>query len=273
MASKYIQKFPIPQDFPNILHDLAKEVLRYQPEDIIEFSALYFKCLQEGKELDYNKKGQNIPCDFKNVTPGLRTEEEREKPKDKSNLLEAVQNSKKLAAENADDNYVYKEKKEDIAIGNLNQNDQPKVSVKNEPEARKQEVVVEKAEKENVDIDEVVNTNEDNEVVINNQEEVKEKKDSIQAEENQNKEELQRIVTQKSKNSSEIRQLSKDFTGDLLEENSRIDKKLPTNKKLQVVEEQEGIKEEETKRVRRASASFVADVLSKDFNNEEDPGV
>ena len=95
MASKYIQKFPIPEGFPEILHDLSKEILRYQPEDIIEFSALYFKCLQEGKELNYDKKGTNIPCDFKNVTPGL-VSTEKNKIKDKSDYSAAIERAKKL---------------------------------------------------------------------------------------------------------------------------------------------------------------------------------
>lgn len=51
MASKYLQKFPVPKDFPDIINDLAKEILRNQPEDIIEFSALYFKCLQDVKSI------------------------------------------------------------------------------------------------------------------------------------------------------------------------------------------------------------------------------
>lgn len=92
MASKYIQKFNIPTDFPNILHDLSREILRYQPDNIVEFCALYFKCMQEGKELDYNKKGSNIPCDFKNVIPGTKTEKERTNPKDKSDLKSALNN-------------------------------------------------------------------------------------------------------------------------------------------------------------------------------------
>lgn len=95
MASKYIQKFPIPNGFPEILNDFSKEILRYQPENIIEFSALYFKCLQEGKELDYQKKGQNIPCDFKNVVPGTRSSE-REKIKDLSNFEVAKDKGKLL---------------------------------------------------------------------------------------------------------------------------------------------------------------------------------
>ena len=76
MASKYIQKFPIPEGFPEILHDLAKEILRNQPSDIIEFSALYFKCLQDKVILDYPRKGKNIPCDFKTTVPKTSTKEE-----------------------------------------------------------------------------------------------------------------------------------------------------------------------------------------------------
>ena len=95
MASKYLQKFPIPQGFNEILNDLTKEILRYQPENIVEFSALYFKCLQEGKELDYQKKGQNIPCDFKNVIPGSKNID-IEKPIDKSNYDIAKEKSMNL---------------------------------------------------------------------------------------------------------------------------------------------------------------------------------
>jgi hypothetical protein len=47
MASKYLQKFPIPGDFPDMLHDFAREVLRDQPEDIYEYGAAYFKAMEE----------------------------------------------------------------------------------------------------------------------------------------------------------------------------------------------------------------------------------
>lgn len=43
MASKYLQQFPIPAEFPHILRDLTREILRLQPRDIIHFSAEYFK--------------------------------------------------------------------------------------------------------------------------------------------------------------------------------------------------------------------------------------
>ena len=47
MASKYRKKFELPQDFYDILENYSREVLRDQPLDIIEFSYLYFKALEE----------------------------------------------------------------------------------------------------------------------------------------------------------------------------------------------------------------------------------
>ena len=102
MASKYIQKFPVPEGFPEILHDLAKEILRNQPADIIDFSAYYFKCLQEGLVLDYKKKGKNIPCDYKPQVPKKISKDQLEANKkqitrhDEENHRKAIENSKKL---------------------------------------------------------------------------------------------------------------------------------------------------------------------------------
>ena len=45
MASKFIAKYPVPEDFPDLLHDFAREVLRDQPENIYEYGAQYFKAL------------------------------------------------------------------------------------------------------------------------------------------------------------------------------------------------------------------------------------
>lgn len=47
MANKYLQLFPVPEGFPEILADFAREVLRDQPEDIIEYAALYFETLEQ----------------------------------------------------------------------------------------------------------------------------------------------------------------------------------------------------------------------------------
>ena len=40
MASKYIKRFKVPNDFENILSDFAKEILRNQPKDIIQFGEI-----------------------------------------------------------------------------------------------------------------------------------------------------------------------------------------------------------------------------------------
>ena len=45
MASKYLQKYPVPEDFPDLLHDFAREVLRDQPANIYEYGAQYFKAM------------------------------------------------------------------------------------------------------------------------------------------------------------------------------------------------------------------------------------
>ena len=73
MASKYRKKFELPEGFMEILQDYSREVLRDQPLDIVEFSYLYFKALEEVsslklilskdklEEFNYDKKGPNIP--------------------------------------------------------------------------------------------------------------------------------------------------------------------------------------------------------------------
>ena len=45
MASKYLQKFPVPAGFQEILSDFTREVLRDQPENIIEYAAQYFEVM------------------------------------------------------------------------------------------------------------------------------------------------------------------------------------------------------------------------------------
>jgi hypothetical protein len=56
MASKYLQKYPVPAGFEQILHDFAREVLRDQPDNIIEYAASYFEMLEQGKKFEYESK-------------------------------------------------------------------------------------------------------------------------------------------------------------------------------------------------------------------------
>lgn len=56
MASKYLQKYPVPAGFEQVLHDFAREVLRDQPDNIIEYAASYFEMLEQGKKFEYESK-------------------------------------------------------------------------------------------------------------------------------------------------------------------------------------------------------------------------
>ena len=47
MASKYLQKYPVPELFPDLLHDFAGQVLRDQPQNIYEYGFEYFKALEQ----------------------------------------------------------------------------------------------------------------------------------------------------------------------------------------------------------------------------------
>ena len=57
MSSKYSNKYPIPEKFPQILHDFAKEVIRFQPKDIIDFSFHYFFNLENRITTIYSPLG------------------------------------------------------------------------------------------------------------------------------------------------------------------------------------------------------------------------
>ena len=77
MSSTYIKKYPIPKEFPEILGQFIKEILRNQPLDIVDFGIEFFRCVEEQKILDYAHKGQNIPCDFKPKIPTITKNEKR----------------------------------------------------------------------------------------------------------------------------------------------------------------------------------------------------
>ena len=47
MASKYQPKFPIPEEFPDLLMNFTREILRDQPADIYEYGHLYWKAMHE----------------------------------------------------------------------------------------------------------------------------------------------------------------------------------------------------------------------------------
>ena len=46
MLYNFPNKYPIPDKFPQILHDYVKEVMRNQPKDILDFSIKYFYSIE-----------------------------------------------------------------------------------------------------------------------------------------------------------------------------------------------------------------------------------
>ena len=127
MSSKYIKKYTIPPGFQDLLSEFTKEILRNQPNDIIDFGVEYFKCLQQGLILDYAHKGVNIPCDFKPSVPKI--------PSSLKNLrnpiIETVsqiqkEHSKKNIPKNFEQENVKEEfpviQKEEVKTDNLNEN-------------------------------------------------------------------------------------------------------------------------------------------------------
>ena len=118
MASKYLKKFQVPDTFENILSDFAKEILRNQPKDIIDFGIEYFKGLEKNLPLDYKDKGENRPENYK------RPENQEPNIINAPNNLEISQEDKgrlqrsmdKIERINKEPQYIPEEEKEKIII-------------------------------------------------------------------------------------------------------------------------------------------------------------
>jgi len=52
MSGKFARQYRIPPEFPDVLKDFAREVLRNQPANVHEFAAKYFDCLTNGLPAD-----------------------------------------------------------------------------------------------------------------------------------------------------------------------------------------------------------------------------
>ena len=74
MSSRQSNQFPIPESFPEILHNFAKEIVRYKPNDIYDFSIQYFYCLENEIPLNY--------------TPGASSNIHHKEDKNKETLIE-----------------------------------------------------------------------------------------------------------------------------------------------------------------------------------------
>ena len=63
MATIYLEKLQIPEGFEELLHDLIKEILRDQPENLIKYCFEYFKAKKTNKKMkgdfEMNEFGKN----------------------------------------------------------------------------------------------------------------------------------------------------------------------------------------------------------------------
>jgi hypothetical protein len=72
MASKYLQKFPVPHGFQEILADLTREILREQPVNIVEFAALYFEGLEKRKGESSSHRIDGVSARYIFIDSGMR---------------------------------------------------------------------------------------------------------------------------------------------------------------------------------------------------------
>lgn len=105
MTSKLMNKFPIPENFPEILHDFAKEVVREQPKDILDFAVEYFKALELSIPFQYGKITDRSICNetndiatnpnTKTTTFGLKKEERNKEEENEHNEIIVENTSEK----------------------------------------------------------------------------------------------------------------------------------------------------------------------------------
>lgn len=82
MTSKLSNKFPIPENFPEILYNFAKEVVRVQPADIFGFAIHYFKNIksfQKGNNINNVEGDSNTNEQFTNEFANFGLKNKREK--------------------------------------------------------------------------------------------------------------------------------------------------------------------------------------------------
>ena len=66
MTSIDNNKFPIPDNFEEILHEYIKNVIKYQPKNIAEFSYEYFKNLEKNNCYENNQNDDIIDINNNN---------------------------------------------------------------------------------------------------------------------------------------------------------------------------------------------------------------
>ena len=76
MASRYLRRFQVQNEFNKILSDFSKAIVRNRPNDIIDFSIEYFKSLESNIKSDYkdkNEKSSDVYHNNENQRPNIIT--------------------------------------------------------------------------------------------------------------------------------------------------------------------------------------------------------
>ena len=118
MASLFSKKYPIPDNFPQILHDYAKEIVRNRPKDILDFSVKYFYSLENNIKLNTND--DNLTKDIK------ENDNQKQDP-----IITNNDNNKKDNENNETENNVFNEDHLKI-LEKINELDQKNISDKDE---------------------------------------------------------------------------------------------------------------------------------------------
>ena len=120
MTSRFSNKFPIPEGFPEILHDFAKEVVRYHPNDIFDFAIQYFNSIEIERPLNYIPGGS---ANIERREETIKEEKKKEEIKKEEILNEEKSNEEILNEDNINEENNKEEniKEENIKEENINE--------------------------------------------------------------------------------------------------------------------------------------------------------
>ena len=110
MTSRLSNKFPIPEGFPEILHDFAKEVVRYQPNDIFDFAIQYFNSIEIESPLNYIPGGS---ANIERKEEKINDENINEENIKEENINKEKINDEKINEENIKEENINEENIED----------------------------------------------------------------------------------------------------------------------------------------------------------------
>ncbi len=119
MTSRLSNKFPIPEGFPEILHDFAKEVVRYHPSDIFDFAIQYFNSIEIERPLNYIPGGS---ANIERREETIKEEKNKEENSREENINEENSKEENSREENINEENIKDENIKEESIEDNNQN-------------------------------------------------------------------------------------------------------------------------------------------------------